>query len=676
MSTDSTSSGIDISEMTNKLFELTDGLVFFLDKECNIIVTNSSVLIKTGYNLEELKGRKIFDLISSDIKILKENFQSSITKNGSFQQEIEFINKDKSTFQAESINYLVLDENGEIEYIISKNRDITEQKLADKKLQSSETRFRELFDNMSSGVAIYEVFNDGEDFIFKDFNKAGEKIDKINRKELIGKKITEIFPRVKEFGFLDALKRVWETGNPEDLPVSQYQDNRIIGWRDNYIYKLPSGDIIAVYDDVTEQKSAEKHLKENVDKARLVFDSINDGMLIYSLSEKKFKEVNKTICNQLGYKMDELLQKSPIDINSEEDRDSVMREFLRLELEEGSTFETMHLAKNGKLIPTELSFKNVIVQDDPSILIIARDIRERRKIQEELQRSKNNLGERVKEITVLYAISNLLTKTHLSIDALFPSILTIIPAAWKYAENTVARITYEGENYTSPGFEITPWKQSAEINIEGVKIGEIEVYYRDEKPEEDEGPFLKEERDLLNTISQEISIFIIRKKIEEELRLKNQAMESSINAIGIIDLDYKISYVNQSFIKLFGYDNSEELVMKSVTEFSAKPEKSMGNIQNSLKDGGWIGEVKAKRKDGEIFDAQISLSMIFDINNNPINILASFVDITERRITEQKLDVELQTNIALAELSRAILDKDTIEEIADLVLDYARKFTE
>ena len=62
MSTDSTVSGLDISEMTNTLFELTDGLVFFLDKECNIIVANSAVLKRTGYNLEELIGKKFFDL--------------------------------------------------------------------------------------------------------------------------------------------------------------------------------------------------------------------------------------------------------------------------------------------------------------------------------------------------------------------------------------------------------------------------------------------------------------------------------------------------------------------------------------------------------------------------------------------------------------------------------------
>ena len=125
------------------------------------------------------------------------------------------------------------------------------------------------------------------------------------------------------------------------------------------------------------------------------------------MDEQKFKEVNKTICDRLGYKREELLQKSPLDINSEENRDFVLHEFSRLELGEGSTFETMHLTKDGKLIPTELSYKSVIIQNEPSMLIISRDITERRKVQEELQRSKHNLEERMKEITSLFAISDL-----------------------------------------------------------------------------------------------------------------------------------------------------------------------------------------------------------------------------------------------------------------------------
>jgi PAS domain-containing protein len=121
----------------------------------------------------------------------------------------------------------------------------------EKSIIESEKVFRELFDNMSSGVAVYESINGGEDFIFKDLNKAGEEISQVIHKEIIGKKITEIFPGIKELGLLNVFQRVWKTGKSEHHPISQYKDKRITNWVENYVYKLPSGLIVAIYDDVS-----------------------------------------------------------------------------------------------------------------------------------------------------------------------------------------------------------------------------------------------------------------------------------------------------------------------------------------------------------------------------------------------------------------------------------------
>ncbi len=127
-----------------------------------------------------------------------------------------------------------------------------------KTLSASETRFRELFNHMSSGVAVYEPVNDGNDFIFRDLNKSGERMDRINRSDVLGRPLLEVFPGAGEFGLLRVLKRVYETGRPENMPVSLYTDGRLEGWRENYVYKLPSGEVVAVYDDVTERKQAKE----------------------------------------------------------------------------------------------------------------------------------------------------------------------------------------------------------------------------------------------------------------------------------------------------------------------------------------------------------------------------------------------------------------------------------
>ena len=99
-------------------------------------------------------------------------------------------------------------------------------------IKASEVRFRELFNYMSSGVAVYEAKDNGNDFIFKDFNQAGERIENVKKENLLGKSVLEMFPGVKEFGLFDVFRRVWETGKPEHHPVSLYKDNRITGWND------------------------------------------------------------------------------------------------------------------------------------------------------------------------------------------------------------------------------------------------------------------------------------------------------------------------------------------------------------------------------------------------------------------------------------------------------------
>ena len=95
--------------------------------------------------------------------------------------------------------------------LIKKTNDLLQTEI---KLQQSENRFKELFENMNSCVAIYEAVDDGQDFIFKAMNKAMEQAEQIDRKNVIGKSVFEIFKGVHEHGLFDLLQRVWRTGFP------------------------------------------------------------------------------------------------------------------------------------------------------------------------------------------------------------------------------------------------------------------------------------------------------------------------------------------------------------------------------------------------------------------------------------------------------------------------------
>src|SRR5690606_5049254 len=155
----------------------------------------------------------------------------------------------------------IFDETGAVREYQSVGRDITAQKEAEEALKQSEARFRNLFSNMSAGVAIYGVVEDGKDFIFREINPAVERIENVRRVDVIGKSVLEVFPGVKEFGLFEVFQRVWRTGIPEQHPVSEYRDGRISGWRENTIYRLPSGEVVSIYEDVTGKKQAEEAIR-------------------------------------------------------------------------------------------------------------------------------------------------------------------------------------------------------------------------------------------------------------------------------------------------------------------------------------------------------------------------------------------------------------------------------
>ena len=125
-----------------------------------------------------------------------------------------------------------------------------------------------------------------------------------------------------------------------------------------------------------------------------------------------------------------------------------------------------------------------------------------------------------------------------------------------------------------------------------------------------------------------------RKLTEIELNVKDNAIASSINAIAIANLDGYLTYVNNSFLKIWGYENKGELLGKNSVEFW-KDHSDPKHVIDELKiKGNWVGEMIAKRKDGSLFDVQLSANLVRDKSGNPICLMGSFMDITERKFSE------------------------------------------
>ena len=235
-----------INNMSEAVFELTaDGTIIFV---------NLAALDLFNLAEEKLLAVNLVSLFSENAR---ERIASLLAQPELLPQLIEENPPTLVNGKHVALHFLALPQNGSPSIILIA-KDISERYEAEKALLDNETRFRELFNNMNSGVAVYEAKDlEASDFIFVDFNRAGERFEKIRKDQVIGRSLLKVFPGVKEFGLLAVLQRVWRTGKPEHHPVALYTDNRLTGWRENYVYKLPSGEIVAIYEDVTARKQAE-----------------------------------------------------------------------------------------------------------------------------------------------------------------------------------------------------------------------------------------------------------------------------------------------------------------------------------------------------------------------------------------------------------------------------------
>jgi PAS domain S-box-containing protein len=157
--------------------------------------------------------------------------------------------------------------------------------LNESELYESEVIFNELIENISSGVAIYETSDKGKNFIIRQMNKAGLRICKGSHEEIVGKNLSDLFPNVEDFGFLSSLRRVWETGKSEHSLTAFYQDDRIDGWTELYVYKLSSGKVATIFDRKTELIEAQEIINRKKIEAELQKSEIEKSIILESLLE-------------------------------------------------------------------------------------------------------------------------------------------------------------------------------------------------------------------------------------------------------------------------------------------------------------------------------------------------------------------------------------------------------
>jgi GAF domain-containing protein len=133
------------------------------------------------------------------------------------------------------------------------------------------------------------------------------------------------------------------------------------------------------------------------------------------------------------------------------------------------------------------------------------------------------LRERIKELNCLYSIADIIEKTD-TMEEIFRKTADLIQNSWYYPEFACARITYKDQEFKTGNFQETAWKISADIITHSKPVGMVEVRYLKEMPDKDEGPFLKEERDLINAVAERLGRVADRKLAEMEVKLNEKRL--------------------------------------------------------------------------------------------------------------------------------------------------------
>jgi len=401
---------------------------------------------------------------------------------------------------------------------------------------------------------------------------------------------------------------------------------------------------IMCFDEVQARQMTKELLSQNR-HLEIILESMSEGILeVYS---GRIVYANSAAVSMLGLDQEKFLGSYPPDLF-----DKFVGRRVEALLKSGTDKPSeigpdMPVEINGRLV----TMKKLPLKEEPSTnIILIIDVSERKRVEEVLRKQAYDLGKRVKELNCLYAIANLVEKPNISLEDILQGIIDLIPTSWQHPEITCTRAILKDQTFATNNFKETVWKQASDIIVHGERIGALEVFYLEERPEIDEGPFLKEERALINAIAERLARIIERKRTEEALRESEERLkilfEYAPDGYYLNDLKGNFIDGNKAAEEIIGYKR-EELIGKSFLKLKILPLKQIlkaaallaKNIQ-----GKHTGpdEFILSRKDGTQVPVEIRAFPVRIKDQTLVLCIAR--DISERRQAEEekrKLEAQL-----------------------------------
>ncbi len=703
------------------------------DLEENVVLVNERFAQELGYTQAELVGKNLGGFCERDVYD-KFRLESELRRDGrSSEYEVTLIRKDgqRRTFVASASPFR--GEDGAVIGAIGMMADVTERKraeerlrhayddlekrvkertaelataneeiraeveerkAAEKGLRKSEERYRQLFNSANDALYLFAMTEEGLPGDFVDVNDAACRALGYTREELLALSPLDIQTPEAAKEIPKLARRIMKEGGLVFETVNVTKEGRVFPVEISiHVFELGSERTgLAIARDITERKRAEEELRQSRDFLDRLVNGMSETLVVVD-RDYKIKEVNNRFVELYGGSREEVLGRTCYEVTHKRSAPCRGPEHtcpIEAIFSTGEPFRTEHIHKDRdgceRLVEIYASPILTAEGEIEAVVELTQDITERKQNEEALRRRTHDLGERVKELNCLYGVSKLVEDPAVSLEEVIQGTVELIPPSWQYPEITCARAVVDGREFTTakyrPGDVVA--KQAADIRVSGETVGAIEVCYVEEKPEQYEGPFHKEERMLIDAVAERLGKTIEhgeaegalrRARDELELRVEERTaeltetleklraseetyrklVETLPGGVSTTNFDGEITYASPQSAALHGFDRAEDLVGTKFFELLA-PEvraKAAEEFQKAVEEGGVRNlEITFLRKDGVRCSGEVSATLMKDADGKPTGFVATTRDITDRKRAEEAVRESEEKYRTLVEQAR------------------------
>ncbi|MFO7525291.1 MAG: PAS domain S-box protein [Ignavibacteriaceae bacterium] len=631
--------------------------LLILDKDLRVVKASRSFYNFFKVSPEETIGNLIYDLGNRqwDIPQLRDLLETILPEKTSFDDyEVKHvfskIGKRVMLLNARQIKRAF----GKEKIILLAIEDITDRKKEEDSLFESSRITSEYLDILLDRSHV-PIIIWSSSFKIVRFNIAFEKLCGYDIAELKDKMIEILFPEDKIKSTLEFLKHDINKAKVEVFEIDILTKNKNIKtvlWNSENILDKESEFIVATMaQDITKRKRTEEKLSVLETRYRRLFESAQDGILILDAETGTITDVNPFLVELSGYSREEFVDKEIWEIGFFKDIAASKEKFLELQYNEYVRYDNLPLETNhGRKINVEFVSNVYFVNNRKVIQCNVRDNTERKLAEDKLKTSEESF-----KIIFDYA----------------PDAYYLIDLSGNFIAGNIAAgklLDYNkheliGENFfkldiLSPVQQIKAAKLLAK-NLEGQSTGpdEFDLKRSDGSNvtvEISTYPVKIKNRVVVLGIARDISE---RKRAEKEITMLAHSLKSINECVSLTDMEDKIIFVNESFLKTYGYDKNE-LIGKHISKLrsSSNPDTLAKDISFSTLNGGWSGELLNKRKDGSEFPVYLSTTIVYDKDKKPAGLIGVASDITERN---KMIDELRKLSMAVDQSPTSIMITDT-----------------